>query len=78
MSLRQGNFCEVTKRILAYHLPDGPEEWIGVGTRIVICKNKEPWPPHPKRHLYYEIQANANHYKVFAYDIEGKVKNVEI
>jgi hypothetical protein len=43
----------------------------------VIFKDKKAWPPHPEGQLYYEIQANANHYKVFAFDIEGKVKNVE-
>ena len=44
---------------------------------MVIFKGKEVWPPHPAEHLYYEIKANASHYKVFDHDIEGKVKNVE-
>jgi hypothetical protein len=78
MSLKQGDFRETTKKFLAYRLPDGPDGWIEAGTRVVIFKDKEPWPPHPKRQLYYEIIANAIHYKVFAYDIEGKVKDCRI
>ena len=77
MHLKVGDFCEATKKILAYRLPDGGDEWILPGTRIVIFKDKEMWPPHPENQLYYEIKANANHYKVFDHDIEGKVKKVE-
>ena len=77
MTLKVGDFCEAKKKILAYRLPDGGDEWIHPGTRMVIFKGKEVWPPHPAEHLYYEIKANASHYRVFDHDIEGKVKNVE-
>jgi hypothetical protein len=77
MTLKVGDFCEATKKILAYRLPDGGDEWILPGTRMMIFKGKEVWPPHPAEHLYYEIKANANRYKVFDHDIEGRVKNVE-